>query len=212
MDFKSVAEPHCHIEARAHLFRGAKVGAYAFVAKNVLLFEFSIIQSHVNVGYGAKIGSRTICETYSEIGPEVVLFESVIIKSHVKVLAGAVVGRYSMVEHYAIIGRRAQLHTHVCVAANAVIGPNAIVQHNAIVENFAVVWPGMNIDAYTVVISAPETSSLLRILSGVSYSNRYICLCFRISNAIQCKVIQIIFFSRSFHHLAYAMAQQSNTV
>lgn len=172
MDTKSVAESFCRIKGKSHLFPGAKVGAYAFIDENVSLFDYCIIQSHVYVKKGAQIGNRTLCETHSIIGKKSVLFDGVIIKSHAKIMSGAVIGNFSLVNERALIGRRTRLRKHVCIGKNARIGSKSGIGHSSIVEEFVITPPGMQIRAYSIVINAPETTILLRIVRGVKFSER----------------------------------------
>lgn len=204
MDTKSVAESFCRIQARSHLFPGARVGEHAFIGENVMLRDYCILQSHAHVAEGAKIGSRTLCESHTIVGKRAVLFEDIMLVAHARVMDDAVIGANSFIDEHARIGRRTQLKQHVYVGRFTRIGSKSTIGNNAIVQEYVIMPSRWNIRDNSIVISAPETTILLRIVRGITFSKRYLWNALAVVYSLNCSI-----FGR-FHDLVNAMTSQSH--
>jgi sugar O-acyltransferase (sialic acid O-acetyltransferase NeuD family) len=100
------------------------VSPLAYVSKQSMIREGTIIMHHAFVNTGASVGSNCIINTKALIEHEAV------IEDHCHISTGAIVNGAAKVQRCSFIGSNAVLREHIVVGEESIVGAGVAVLHN----------------------------------------------------------------------------------
>lgn len=173
MDWKSVVGPLSVVKAGAHLHRYALIAEHVRIDELVSVHRKAIVMQYSHIQTGAIIGNGTLCKVFSNVGPHAIISDGAVVGLRAKVMSHGKVGRNGVVGFYALIGRRVVMEKYVAVSERARVGTGAILSKYSVVQVAVDVPAGLKVAAKQIVIGAPETIILLRMLSEWEFSKRW---------------------------------------
>lgn len=157
---------------KAHLHRYAIVGPHCRIGQGVEMLRKAQVMAHSEIGDDAIIGIEAVCDAHTLVGRNATIGDGAVLKPHAEVMSYVKVGRKSILGMHTVLGRRAELEKYACVATHARVGSGTKMGPYSVVQEFVDVPGGLRVRTKQIVISAPESMILIRLLRGRKFSTR----------------------------------------